>query len=171
VGSAVGTSRLPPLTSRRLAALGEIVVHITLSPKANRIGIACFAGIALLLLVLTSGALWSFCALGAALGIVSGILQHRELRSRPAAFAQAKTSRDVRRILSRSWPGKLAIATSWICSGSLVVMASIQIETPRGSVLAWFSGALAFAAERDLIAYPALSRVAAEADALAITSR
>jgi len=144
---------------RRWQRDGEVAsVHKSLALGTNRVLILCWLVGASGLVLWTSGAVLSACAVGAAFGAVAGVLQGRALRSDPAGFAATATAIDVRRVLSATRDGKLAIAMGWVCGIALLV---VSLGTRQVVLAKWLAGYLTFMLLRDVVAYPALRSIAA----------
>jgi len=97
---------------------------------------------------------WEVGILSGALGVVAGFLQARALRENAAAFGQTASMMDVRRVMTSSVGGKVAIWLLWINFGCLLVWA---LKTHY--VSSYFLGSGAFGLARDLITLPAVFRV------------
>ncbi len=143
-------------------------MHVTLTQQANRRLIACWAGFEVLVWILTSGQVAACAGLGAALGVVGGLLQRSVLVSHAREFAQAKTALDVRRVFTSSQFGAISIALGWICLATLLVLSlalalrqPISPTTPLSLSGNLFAGYFAFMLLRDGVAYSALRHVAA----------
>lgn len=133
-------------------------MHKSLSVGSNRLVICVWAAGLTLLLVVTGGIVWASVFLGAAFGIAAGVLQRAALRAQASAFAHSVTALDVRRVMTSSRPGKLALSLGWVCG---LVLLPLAMLFQQGALVAasWFAGYLAFMFLRDLIALTALRLV------------
>src|SRR5512144_3057378 len=98
-------------------------MHKSLNVRTNQLLIVSWAAGVWAPALYTRGTVARSVVIGAACGIVAGLLQKTALHSSASAFAQAATALDVRRILSSSRSGKTAIYVGWMCAVVLVVVA------------------------------------------------
>jgi len=134
-------------------------MHKSLTRKTNRTLIAIYsAGVAVLMIV-TGDVIFLACLVGAAFGIIAGVLQRRVLQTHAAEFIQTTTAMDVRRVMTSSRAGTAAISLTWISGATLLILALVFGKLTL-AWLSWFAGFLAFMLFRDLIAYSTLPAVA-----------
>lgn len=130
-------------------------MHKSLTRRANLTLIAIYSiGVAVLMIV-TGNWVFLSCCVGAVFGVVAGILQRRALRSHAAAFLRTTTAMEVRRVLTSSRAGRVAVAVTWVSAIVLLVLAMFFGQRSLAAA-SWFSGFLAFMAVRDAVAYTAL---------------
>ena len=140
-------------------------MHKSLSVRTNRLLIVLWAAGVLAFALFTRGTIALPVVIGAACGVVAGLLQRTALRSNASAFAETATALDVRHILTSSRSGKTAISVGWICALVLLVIAILFRQNSQIAA-SWFAGYLAFMLFRDAIAYSALRYVLAAAGEL-----
>jgi hypothetical protein len=134
-------------------------MHKSLTRKANRTLIAIYSsGVAVLMLV-TGSVIFLACLVGAAFGVVAGVLQRRVLQTHAAEFIQTTTAMDVRRVMTSSRAGTAAISLTWISGATLLILA-LAFGQLTLAWLSWFAGFLAFMLVRDAVAYTALPAAA-----------
>jgi hypothetical protein len=94
---------------------------------------------------------------GAAAGLIAGLLQRRSIQSAPATFAGARSALDVRRAFMSNRSGKLSIAMIWIAGLVLMVIALVK----GGNVpLGFAAGYATFMFVREIFAFRAVAKEA-----------
>lgn len=137
-------------------------MHKTLDFQANRVLIVSESVALILALWATSGRIAVACAIGVTAGLTAGVFQARALRATPTAFATTVTAMDVRRAMTASRGGKLAISLGW-ATAAVLVLPALFFRPILLAGVPWLTGYLAFMLARDVVAYPALRHVHAPA--------
>ena len=122
--------------------------HFTLNRRVNVAFIVAWGLGALLITVVAQPRPFITAAIGAASGLIAGLLQRGSVRAAPALFAQAQSALEVRRAFMSNRQGKLAIALQWATGVLLLVIGFARPGTP---LLAFFAGYLSFMFLREVI--------------------
>src|SRR5262245_35924834 len=132
------------------------VPHFTLERRFNVILIAVWGVAAVASLWIDCPRAFTPSAVGAAAGVLAGILQVRSVRSSPASFARAATVLEVRRAFVANGPGQAAIAMIYVIGLGLLAVALSQDQYPLVVFLAGFTS---FTFTRDLVALRAIADI------------
>lgn len=124
-------------------------MHASLSPKPNVILLAAWTAgtVAVSLCAPTIPSV--LLALGAALGIVLGMLQRLALRESRAALIASRSAMDVRRALAATGSGRAYLYALW--GSVLLVLAAAYALPTGGTYFGAIAGYCALATVRELI--------------------
>jgi len=128
--------------------------HLTLDARFNAALIVVWALAAGALLYLARPRPLLLSGVGAAAGLVAGILQRKSVRLAPASFAEAKSAVEVRRAFKSNPPGRLSIGMVWITGIGLLAIALLQ---EGNALLGFVAGYVSFMFAREIVAFQALA--------------
>ena len=101
-------------------------MHGTLTARTNALLIAGTGILVACVILLAEPTPILALVIGAACGVVVGVLQSRGIAEAEARFRTATTALDVRRALMSTAAGKWAVGLQWACVAALVVTALSQ---------------------------------------------
>jgi hypothetical protein len=127
-----------------------------LAPRFNSILIAVWALAAAVLLCVVRPRPILPAAVGAAAGLLAGLLQRKSVRSAPAIFARARSALDVRRAFMSTGAGRLSIAMIWVAG---LVLAAIALVQGGNVLLGFVAGYASFLFVRELVSVRAIAEV------------
>jgi hypothetical protein len=133
-------------------------MHKSLTPRTNIILVLLWASSFAIAISLTWQQAFPLVFVSFASGCAAGLLQRSALSVFSVQFREASTAIEIRRILVSSWHGKIAVALLWVTSiGAFAWAFTLGTNNP---FVIWIAAYASFALARELLALPALFRLA-----------
>lgn len=142
-------------------------MHWTLVPSKSVALAALFATISVVIALFTRPTPLAQIAVGLVAGVVVGLFQSGSLRQTPSAYRAAETTMAVRRAMTSTRAGRMALLVQWVAAFLLLAVSFLPLflrrsGSPNSAGLGLSCGYFALMAARDLTAMPGLARLSGE---------
>ena len=133
-------------------------MHFTLTSRGNALIGSLWCAVLAVSAVLEPRASAAIVIAFAIVGLAAGLFQGRAIRENSTLLVAAVTSRDVRKVLVSSSPGKLSVALLWIVGAAILVLLFRGGE--YGTLSTAIGSYAAFSLAREMASLPAVVALA-----------